>query len=89
MGIPHEFLAQTHIDTIGLAYNNSIMSTEIQRASDVESLKDLESLIASAAAGRPVDPAVAARVQERSAAIREHLPETDIAVELIRDARDP
>lgn len=62
------------------------MSIDITQST--EALHDLESILASAAAGRPVDPAVAARVQERSDEIRKRLPETDIAVELIRDARD-
>ena len=44
--------------------------------------------MASAAAGRPVDPAVAARIHARAAEVRTRLPETNIAVELIREARD-
>ena len=61
------------------------MNTETTR-SDV--ITDLESVMTSAAAGRPVDPAVAARVHARAAQIRAKLPQTNVAVELIREARD-
>ena len=53
-----------------------------------EIMADLEAISASIAAKRPVDPALARRVQERSEEIRKRLPETNIAVELIREARD-
>lgn len=53
-----------------------------------EALHDLESILGAAAERKPVDPAVAARVQKRSEAIRNRLPETNIAVDLVRDFRD-
>lgn len=61
------------------------MATETQ----TEALHDLESLMESAAARRPVDPAVVARVQHKADEIRKRLPETNVAVDLIRDARNP
>ncbi len=53
-----------------------------------EIFADLESLCASLAAHRPVDPVVACRVQERSESLRKQLNETNIAVDLIREIRD-
>jgi hypothetical protein len=61
------------------------MSTETSK-SEVQA--DLESVMAAAVAGHPVDPAVAARVHARADEIRKRLPQTNIAVELIREARD-
>jgi hypothetical protein len=61
------------------------MSTEVIRS---EVMADLEAVMASAVAGRPVDPAVAARVHARAEEVRSRLPVTNVAVELIRDARD-
>ena len=61
------------------------MSTETSK-SEVQA--DLESVMAAAIAGRPVDPAVAARVHARADEIRKRLPVTNVAVELIREARD-
>ena len=60
------------------------MSTEITS----QSVQDLEAVIAAASEGRPVDPQVAQRIKERSDTIRAQLPATNIAVELIREARD-
>jgi hypothetical protein len=60
-------------------------------AESTSTIQDLESLCASAAAGHPVDPVVARRVQERAAKVREELQkkgQTDVAVELIREVRD-
>ena len=61
------------------------MSTETTR-SEVQT--DLDEVMAAAIAGRPVDPVVAARVHARADEIRKRLPQTNIAVELIREARD-
>ena len=49
---------------------------------------DMESVCASIAEKRPLDPAIARRIQDRAESLRRHLPETDMAVELIREARD-
>jgi hypothetical protein len=51
-------------------------------------MSDLEAICASIAAGRPIDPVIARRVQERSESLRKALPETNVAVELIREVRD-
>jgi hypothetical protein len=51
-------------------------------------MADLEAISASVAAKTPVDPVVARRIQEQSAEIRKKLPQTNIAVELIREARN-
>lgn len=70
--------------------NNHSMS--IDTTLPVEVRRDLELLCASAAAGRPVDPAVAQRVHERAESVLRELRSkapTQIAVELIREARDP
>jgi hypothetical protein len=61
------------------------MSTETSK-SEVQS--DLDTVMAAAIAGRPVDPDVAARVHARADEIRKRLPQTNVAVELIREARD-
>jgi hypothetical protein len=61
------------------------MSTETSK-SEVQA--DLDAVMAAAIAGRPVDPVVAARVHARADEIRKRLPQTNIAVELIREARD-
>jgi hypothetical protein len=62
------------------------MST--QTGISAEIMLDLEALCASVAAGIPVDPVVARRVQERSESLRKQLKETNAAVELIREARE-
>jgi hypothetical protein len=62
------------------------MSTETTNS---EIMADLEAVMASAIAGRPIDPTVAARVHARTEEVRNRLPVTNVAVELIRDARDP
>jgi hypothetical protein len=51
-------------------------------------MADLEAISTSIAAKKPVDPVVARRIQEQSAEIRKKLPQTNIAVELVREARD-
>ena len=51
-------------------------------------MADLEAISASVAAKTPVDPVVARRIQEQSTEIRKKLPRTNIAVELIREARN-
>lgn len=49
---------------------------------------DLESVCASIAQRRPLDPAIMRRVQERSESLRRQVPETNVVVELIREIRD-
>jgi hypothetical protein len=49
---------------------------------------DLEEVLRAAAEKRPVDPDVAKRVHARSAEARRKLPETNVAVSLIREARE-
>ena len=66
--------------------NNTNMSTETSIPAEI--MQDIESLCASVAARRPVDPVVARRVEERSESLRELLHETNIAVELIREVRE-
>ena len=61
------------------------MSTDTSK-SEVQA--DLESVMAAAVAGRPVDPVVAARVHAGADKIRKRLTQTNIVVELIREARD-
>jgi hypothetical protein len=61
------------------------MSTETSK-SEVQA--DLDAVMAAAIAGHPVDPVIAARVHARADEIRKRLPQTSIAVELIREARD-
>ena len=51
-------------------------------------MADLEAISASVAAKTPVDPVVARRIQEQSAEIRKKLPQTNMAVELIREVRN-
>ena len=50
-----------------------------------EELADRKAMIAHAFHGKPVDPDVARRVEERAEAIRKRLPVTNIAVDLIRE----
>lgn len=60
------------------------MATAIESA-------DLDEVCRAAFEKRPVDPAVAKRVRERADAVRKELKQaapTDIAVSLIREARD-
>lgn len=49
---------------------------------------DMESVCASIAEQRPLDPTIARRVQDRAESLRRCLPETNVAVELIREVRD-
>ena len=62
----------------------------IDTRTDVQS--DLRALCLALADGKPVDPAVAARVDERSRKVREDLSriygKREIAVELLREVRD-
>lgn len=60
------------------------MTAEVQSAI----IADMESVCASIAQQRPLDPAIARRVQERAESLRRQLPETNVAVELIREVRD-
>lgn len=76
------------IDTRRVPIDNYGMSLETKPIIDSDALRDLQSLLDSAAARKPVDGEVAKRVQQRSQEIRNRLPETNLAVELVRDARD-
>ncbi|HEV7278876.1 MAG TPA: hypothetical protein VGN57_01580 [Pirellulaceae bacterium] len=64
------------------------MSTEAR--TDVDA--DLEALTLALAEGKPVDPAVAARIEERSKKVQEELRGKfhgrNLSVELIRELRD-
>lgn len=64
--------------------DNSYMTAEVQSVF----FTDMESVCASIADQRPLDPAIARRVQERAESLRRHLPETNVPVELIREVRD-
>ena len=65
------------------------MTVEISPAISADPIfADMESVCASIAEKRPLDPAIARRIQDRAESLRRHLPETNLAVELIREARD-
>ncbi|HEX7378928.1 MAG TPA: hypothetical protein VF278_17540 [Pirellulales bacterium] len=65
------------------------MTVEIAPAISADPVfADMESVCASIADKRPLDPAIARRIQERAELLRRRLPETNVAVELIREARD-
>ena len=49
---------------------------------------DRQAVLAHAFKGAPLDPEVAKRVHERAEAVRAKLPLTNIAVDLLREARD-
>jgi hypothetical protein len=88
-GQSRRFLWELRIDYRGIMTHNLTMSTDAAIAT--QAMQDLESLCASAAAGRSVDPVVARRVQERAAKVREELRKrgtTNVAVDLIREVRD-
>lgn len=55
-------------------------------------LDDIKSVTESVLAGRPVDPVIARRIQERAAKVRQESFERfglqDIGVSIIREARD-
>ena len=66
------------------------MTTHAQQSPLLETA-DSRAVIEHALRGVPLDPAVEKRVRERTARIRDQIRSrglTDIAVELIRDARD-
>jgi hypothetical protein len=63
------------------------MSTQTKSA-PTEAAADLKAMINHAFHGKPLDPDVAKRVEDRAEAIRQKLPLTNIAVELIRESRD-
>jgi hypothetical protein len=57
-------------------------------SSTTESLADLEAVLLGIAEKSPLDPEVEKRVYERAEKVREQLSETNIAVDLIREARE-
>ena len=63
------------------------MSTNT-RKSPAEEVADQRAVLDHAFHGKPLDPEVARRVHERAEAVRKLLPETNIAVDLIRESRD-
>ena len=72
--------------------NNINMNAVEHKTSLTDASADAEAVIASALSGRPLDPAVARRVMERSVALRDESARKygvrEIAVELIREIRD-
>jgi hypothetical protein len=58
------------------------------RKPPTEEAADLRAVLDHAFKGKPLDPAVARRVEDRAEAIRKRLPLTNIAVDLIRESRD-
>jgi hypothetical protein len=63
------------------------MSTNTRKPPS-EEVADQRALLDHAFHGKPLDPDVAKRVHERAEAVRKLLPETNIAVDLIRESRD-
>lgn len=72
-------------DTCALS-NNNCMSIDAVTPADI--MQDLELLCACVAEGRPIDQAVARRVQERSESLRQQLQQTNVAVDSIREIRE-
>lgn len=62
------------------------MSADTRKLTQEEA--DNRAVLEHAFKGAPLDPEVAKRVHERAEAVRAKLPLTNIAVELIREARD-
>ena len=59
--------------------------------SQTQESADFQAVVDHAFKGKPVDPEVSKRIDERAAKIQEALrkkPQTDIAVDLIREARE-
>jgi hypothetical protein len=63
------------------------MSTKT-RIPPTEEAADQRAVLDHAFHGKPLDPDAAKRVHERAEAVRKLLPETNIAVDLIRETRD-
>ena len=63
------------------------MSTDTRKPLTGEAA-DQRAVLDHAFKGKPLDPEVAKRVHERAEAVRKLLPETNIAVDLIRESRD-
>ena len=63
------------------------MSTDTRKR-PTDEVADQRAVLDHAFHGKPLDPAVARRVHERAEAVRKLLPETNIAVDLIRESRD-
>lgn len=51
-------------------------------------LDDLRATLEAIQTGKPLDPEVESRIRDRTDAVRRRLPETDVAVDLIREVRD-
>ena len=75
------------IDQLPRMLKNIDMSTET-RKSQTEEASDFKAVISHAFHGKPLDPDIANRVREQAEAIRERLPLTNVAVDLIREGRD-
>lgn len=58
------------------------------RIPPTEQAADQRAVLDHAFKGKPLDPEVAKRVHERAEAVRKLLPETNVAVDLIREIRD-
>ena len=67
--------------------DNCCMSTSTRKPLTQEAA-DLRAVLDHAFNGKPLDPEAAKRVHERAEAVRKLLPETNIAVDLIRECRD-
>ncbi len=66
------------------------MSTDTRKSPSVESA-DFQAVVDHAFKGKPVDPEVAQRIEERAEKVREVMRKkgtTNIAVDLIRESRD-
>lgn len=63
------------------------MSTNT-RIPPTEEVADQRAVLDHAFHGKPLDPEVAKRVHERAEAVRKLLPETNIAIDIIRESRD-
>jgi hypothetical protein len=63
------------------------MSTDIRKP-PTEVSADLRAAVDHAFKRTPLDPDVARRIEARAEAIRQRLPITNVAVDLIRESRD-
>jgi hypothetical protein len=80
------------VDLTMFGAENCIVSTNMVNAADPVELADSQAVIEHLVHGRPLDPNVRRRVQERAAEVTERLRREygtlDIAVDLVRQVRE-